>query len=80
MLLEREEGRGRGRERNIDMREKHPSGAAMHTPQWGTEPKTWVCALSGIKPSTLQLDDAPTKLLRPGQHSKLLNVTLVECI
>ena len=35
-----------GRERNINMKEKHRSAAFLYVPQPGIEPATWVCALT----------------------------------
>ena len=40
MILERGEGRGRERERNIDVREKTSIGCLPHVPLLGTKPTT----------------------------------------
>ena len=70
LLLEREQGREEGRERNIDVREKHRLVASLMRPDWGLavrlgiEPATQICALPGNRTCNLQ----PTEPHRPGHH------------
>ena len=63
--LERE----RGRERNIDTREKHQLGAHCTCLNWGLNPWPRYVSWPGIKPTAFQLwDDTPTNwAARPGQ-------------
>ena len=43
LFLERGEGRQKERERDIDVRERHPSVASGRCPSWGPNPQPGVC-------------------------------------
>ena len=74
------EGRGRERERNIDVREKHLLAISLHTPPLGNKSKTQACALTRnqtrdllVHGTTLQ----PTEPHWPGLKSCVLYLELV---
>ena len=54
MFLERGEGREKGRERNINVEEKHQSVASCNTPNRGPGPQPRHVPWLGLKPATLQ--------------------------
>ena len=60
LLLEREEGKEEGRERNIDGREKHRLVASCTHMDQGSKLQPRCVPRLGINPATFQLrDDAP---------------------
>ena len=54
LLLEKEEGRKKERERNIDMLERHQSVAFPVPPVWGPAPRPRHVPWLGIKPVTFR--------------------------
>ena len=70
LFLERGEGRGTERERNIDMREKYRPVASHMCPRPGTEPETQACAMTGNLPGSLLLCNQMSHTSQ-GQHDEV---------
>lgn len=73
IYLERQEGREKKREKNIDEREKR--WLAAFRPDWGPKPQPGMCPDRKLnqRPFTLQNNAQPTEPHHPGCHNDLLN-------
>ena len=69
LLLEREERREEGRERNINAREKHWLITSCERLDWGSDPQPRYVPWSGIKHVTFPLlEDTPTNWTTPARQ------------